>query len=228
MRRFIMVPFILFSLAVFGFFSPVKAGDLSLELRSKSKAGWVGSPVPIELVLRGKKIAGMVSGTEGLLSSKEKNVFSAQKPNRQFIYSFQIKPVKAGTLVLGPYELEVMGQKLRSNQLTVTVKAKASGSRTIKLSVDKRSVKVGQPFQLTLASESDISHQLSLKENPRFQKKSDSTSQEVDIKDGQMTQHFSRTFEIMPLKKGTLRLGRNSLEGVPAGAKVGEVIVKVK
>lgn len=228
MRWFSLSTFLLCTLATLGFSSTGKAANLTFEVRSHTDIAWAGEHFGIQLVLKGPGIFSIVSKTEGLLLPDKKDPYPDHNTADRFVLHFEIKPDKPGKMILGPYEMEVMGQKLRSNQLTITVMDVTPGPNAIVLSADNPTVKVGQTFQLILVSESDVIYKVSLKDNARFKTKSQAFSSSSYMVGDQLIRRFSLVIVIQPLKKGLLRFGHDNLNGVPVGTEVNEVSVEVK
>ena len=206
-----------------------RAGEnLELEVCIQRKSAWVGDVLPVELRLRGDTIRQVVAKTPGFHRSAKGGAWLGHERPDQFVLRFEVRPEQAGELVLGPYEIEVMGRKLRSNRLVVTVSEPPRSAREITLALDKASADVGEELVLTISGRTERALDVQLAPNPRFQKVSEGTSKQIQIAGGKSERRFIRTVRLKPLRKGNLQLGKQNLANLPPGARVNEVVVEVR
>ena len=222
------------------------AKKYALELACGEDRLLLGAEVECALKVDGYSLP---SPTTGKLSDRMSLAFrtgpAAQGTATGFFYPFTFQPAKAGATVLGPFELELGGRKLKSNRLQLWVIEPPPAGVPLAISISKTSVAVDEPFDLVLieritntSDEDDASDQgrpaITRSQTPPA-RVALVGSRGLQIQGGARTTQVGDDgvehvtfYQAVAREAGSLVIGRDFLAGLEPDEEAPEVVVEVR
>ena len=138
---------------------------------------------------------------------------------RAFESRVRFNPQREGHFTLGPYSIEINGQKIESNQLTINVLPKWNGTLGTYFRVDTRSISFGESVELvmeTWRTENEDSVFAVLARNDSFSSKIGGNVSTSSTAHGEERVRYSRiSWFITPKIAGKFKIDRDLFEKFP-------------
>lgn len=208
------------------------ASPYRLELACREQRLFLGEQVECALQIEGYSLdpsaAGKLADRPGLAFRPGPGGGGKAKG---FVYPFDFRPDRSGTVTLGPFELSFEGQRLTSNRLALEVIEPPSPDVPLAIVASPSVVRVGEPFNVVLiervASEPDQQTtppaRVSLVGNRRLEIRGGTRTTRIR---GDAVEHIT-FYQAVATEPGALAIDADFLAGLEPDEEVPAVVVDV-
>ena len=191
------------------------AQDLEVRVVPNFRTVRVGDGLSIEIIISGVKIR-----------SHSKDAGPGDRP--EFKHRFSLRPRSVGTVKLGPYEVELDGRRIVSDEVQVKVLPEWTGGEGFDFRLSEDTAKVGESVELVVWQwyKSGRPAYVSIEGNESFSvEHGRGTVMNRNVKGIPIKR--IRSFIVTPRKKGTLVIGRDMFHNLPDDVELPQLTIAV-
>ncbi len=203
-------------------FESVKAIEFRITPDLKTQV--LGGEIIITGELIGKEINSIFNVKGEFKPMTYENHFLKETPSNEFSFStrFKFKASSLGKHIIGPFKVSFQGVEYESNAIEVEVIKQPSDIK-IDISINKKTVKVGEKFSISILMESkslfNSGETLFESKDSNWESLGTSTSNSKAIKEGISTNSSTTTFQFTINKEGEYKIPVEYFKGLPTNYK---------